>query len=293
MESYLNVDNMRIEIAVLQEEVNAYTPSKGKFRIPALMTEDVVANIKTSNSNIINRRNGNIGSSGVNINNYIELQIPFEYSFSYGASNRKIPKGTKFLVAFIGANVNDAKIIGRYNDPMPELIETLSKWIIEIIELDKREKTIVDHSDNEDAKIRSELDLNVGNINRSLSEKYDDSLNRVNDLNNRTTESINSLRASLEEKITTAESRFNVAIANLEESQNRRITALDESLSQKITNTNAELNNFKDRHNSDMSELRTSFEQSQSDQNNTINKKIDDSVNDLTDRIDSIDVGLR
>ena len=293
MNSYLNVDNMRIEIAILQEEIDAFSPSTiGKFKIPTIMTEDTVATIRTSNNNIRNRRNGNIGSSGVNIDNSIDIYVPFEYTFAYGSTDRKIPKGTKFVVAFIGANVNDIRIIGRYDQSVETMVETLSKWIIEIIELDKREKEIVDHSDEEDAKIRSELDLSIGNINTSLSEKYQDSIDKINALDDKTTNNIQTLKTSLETKIDQAISDFESGLSSLEERQNQKITALDESLSQKITQTNTRLDNLKSSHDEDISRLRSEFDQSQATQTEELTQLIQDTSDNLNGRIDETNSNL-
>lgn len=110
----LNIDGLRIEIAVLQEDIPANNPGTAKFKIPVLMTEDTVSHITASGSkNIINRRNGNISGFTVNIENTISLRIPLEYTYFYG--KEIVPAGTKFLVVFVGANVNDIRIIGRYD----------------------------------------------------------------------------------------------------------------------------------------------------------------------------------
>ena len=39
--------------------------------------------------------------------------MPKEYTVYYG--RRIIPKGTRFIVAFIGGNLNDIKIVARYD----------------------------------------------------------------------------------------------------------------------------------------------------------------------------------
>ena len=126
--SFLNVDNMRIEIAVLQEDIPAFEPTDAAFRVPALMTENTVAYMSTSNTNIINRSNGNIGSSTINIDNTLSFFVPFEYTFSYGAST--VPKGTRFLLAFVGANVNDARIIGRYDQSSSNIAQAIATWMM-------------------------------------------------------------------------------------------------------------------------------------------------------------------
>lgn len=114
----LDVNNLRIEIAVLQEEVNAFKPGRAKFKIPVLMTENTVASINTPNSNILNRRNGNIQGAPMNLTNVIELDIPLEYTIFYGST--VIPKNTRFMVSFVSGNINNMKIVGMYDKFVPE-----------------------------------------------------------------------------------------------------------------------------------------------------------------------------
>lgn len=111
--NYLDTDRMRIEIAVLQEDLDAKKAGWAKFVIPVIMTQDTVLRYTVSNTNILNKRNTTLSSSSVNIENMIDLYVPQEYTYFSGVDI--IPAGTKFLVCFVGANVNDAKIIGRYD----------------------------------------------------------------------------------------------------------------------------------------------------------------------------------
>ena len=94
-----NKDNLRLEIAVLQEDIDPKNPGTARFKIPTLLTEDTVASIQTANTNIRE--------------NTIDIKVPLEYTYFY--DGYIIPKGTRFIVAYIGANVNDIKIIGRYD----------------------------------------------------------------------------------------------------------------------------------------------------------------------------------
>ena len=119
----LNIDHLRIEIAYLQEEIlSSDPPKRAKVKIPVIMTEDRVTSLKTSNKNILNRSNGNISGSPINLDNTIELEVPLEYTFFYGAE--KIPKETRFLVTFVGGNVNDIKIIGRYDSAVSNELQS-------------------------------------------------------------------------------------------------------------------------------------------------------------------------
>ena len=90
--SAMQLDNLRIEIAVLQETVSAFSQRMAKFRIPVIMNSDTVISVSSMNTNIINKRNGNIGPTQISIDNTIELLLPFEHTFSYGEDT--IPKGT-------------------------------------------------------------------------------------------------------------------------------------------------------------------------------------------------------
>ena len=119
----LNIDHLRIEIAYLQEEIESSNPPRtAKFKIPVIMTENRVTSLKTSNKNILDRSNGNISGAPINLDNTIELEVPLEYTFFYGAE--KIPKDTRFLVTFVGGNVNDIKIIGRYDSAVSNELQS-------------------------------------------------------------------------------------------------------------------------------------------------------------------------
>jgi hypothetical protein len=116
--NFFDINRMRIEIAVLQEDISRENPGTAKFKIPVIMTEDTVAHITTNNSNILNRTNGNLANAYVNIENTIDLYVPQEYTQYYDVDT--IPAGTRFLVAFVGGNVNDIRIIGRYDYTIEE-----------------------------------------------------------------------------------------------------------------------------------------------------------------------------
>lgn len=108
----LNIDNLRLEIAILLEDISK-KETYARFKIPVIMTEDNVSHVSSFGSkNVINKRNANISGYSVNIENDIKLKVPLEYIYFYDGDI--IPAGTKFIVAFIGGNVNDIKIIGRY-----------------------------------------------------------------------------------------------------------------------------------------------------------------------------------
>lgn len=112
--NHVATSNLRLEIAVAQENINAYTPGMVKFKIPALMSDATSETFLNKKNNIVNK-NSNFTS---NINttetdNTISLRVPKEYTRWYG--KEIIPKGTRFIIAYIAGNINDIKIIGRYD----------------------------------------------------------------------------------------------------------------------------------------------------------------------------------
>lgn len=111
-------DNLRIEIAYLQEDIPSFIACKAKFKIPVIMTEGTVASLTTSNKNILNRRNGNLKGAPINLDDTIKLDVPLEYIYFYGAPI--VPKNTRFMVAFVGGNINDIKIVGRYDSALSQ-----------------------------------------------------------------------------------------------------------------------------------------------------------------------------
>lgn len=106
----LDKERLRIEIAVLQENVPANNPGTAKFKIPVLITENIVGHINLFN-NTINKKTGK--GTPVHAEDTVKLRIPLEYTYFYG--EKVVPAGTKFIIAFVGANTNDIKIIGRYD----------------------------------------------------------------------------------------------------------------------------------------------------------------------------------
>lgn len=107
-----SMDNLRTEIAILQEPVSAKNPGSAKFKIPILINESADAHIETGNRNIINAKRGTLHSSGIYSESTITLKIPTECTYFF--EEDEVPIGTKFIIVFIGGNVNDIQIIGRY-----------------------------------------------------------------------------------------------------------------------------------------------------------------------------------
>lgn len=109
-----NIDQLRTELAVLQEDITdtSNPPTRAKFKIPVLITDNTTGTMYTSNSNITNRSNNRVSS--VTLDDTIELPLPKEHVVYYG--KKKMPAGTRFIITFVSANINDIRIIGRYDN---------------------------------------------------------------------------------------------------------------------------------------------------------------------------------
>lgn len=120
--AYSKDETLRVEVAILQEDISATNPKTASFTIPALMTEEYKGRKYVNNYNIINKnKTGTPSVSTITIGNTVELYVPKEYTKWYGSII--IPKGTKFIVAFVGGDINSMRIIGRYDKPVSENLE--------------------------------------------------------------------------------------------------------------------------------------------------------------------------
>ncbi len=286
--SFLNVDNMRIEIAILQENIKAFSPTMAKFRIPAIMTDNTIAYVSTSSANIQNKRNGNLGASAISIDNGLSFYVPFEYTFAYGSDI--VPSGTKFIVAFVGANINDAKIIGRYDQSDSRIAESIAKWIIQIINLESREQNIINYYDNNNASFVSNYNTEIANIKSTISQNNTNLLNKISQLDSKHTQDIQQLtdtlsalvattKEALEEQIssdkTDLEDKINAAKSELSD----QIDTLRQSIEKDIDDTKSELN-------SNISQLREEYlDELRKSENNILG--ITDHLSELITNIES------
>ena len=99
------------EIAILMEDTNS---DIGKFFIPILtpiLKKDNIYDKKEVNQNytknIINDTN-NLYIEDCIISNYVEINIPSSID------KNDLKKGNKFVIIFIGGDINKPYIIGRY-----------------------------------------------------------------------------------------------------------------------------------------------------------------------------------
>lgn len=110
----VNLNNLRIEIATLIEAVPLVNPVQGKFQISVIMTQNSTAITTASTRNIQNKSAGAQKTATVQNTNYMLINIPMCFRVFFNNLSA-IPVGTRFLVSFVGANVNDARIIGLYD----------------------------------------------------------------------------------------------------------------------------------------------------------------------------------
>ena len=101
--------------AILYETVNKYEKQglKHPFYIKALvpLESEIGRTIDIQRNNIMNKDltglSTNVMTSEITLDLYIPKNIIMDYPDKY------IPKGTKFLVCFIGGNINNCQLIGR------------------------------------------------------------------------------------------------------------------------------------------------------------------------------------
>ena len=107
-QTYLDQDNLRLEIAILQEDVKSQDPGEANFKIPAIMTGEYTPTKNSANKKIYKGT-----TTKTTFDDEITLKVPLEYTAFFG--KRIVPKGTKFIVAFIGGDINNIRIVGRYD----------------------------------------------------------------------------------------------------------------------------------------------------------------------------------
>lgn len=114
---YQEQDFKFVEIATVLERF--YYSSKGKFFIntitPLLSSGSALDDTKSksSTSNILNYEE-KLNINSYTLSNYVSLNVPRYMSNDLTDMNGYISKGTKFLVSFIGGDVNNPRIVGVY-----------------------------------------------------------------------------------------------------------------------------------------------------------------------------------
>ncbi len=98
----------KIEEAVLMEDINKYYPGKAAFRLTSIvpLAENISAPVTRSNSA---NKNTTFTTNSISTEQNIVLEIPKCLTIDY--KTKIIPKGTKFLVGFIGYDNTSPVII--------------------------------------------------------------------------------------------------------------------------------------------------------------------------------------
>ena len=125
--------DIKIEVAILLEDISSKNNDVAKFRIPTIMNNDDITTVNTSSKNIKNRKT-NKGSK-VDITNAIELPIPYHLKLFYG--KKKIPKGTEFLVELSNDNIDNSRIIGLYDS------EVVEKYQWNYLQLERKVEALI------------------------------------------------------------------------------------------------------------------------------------------------------
>ena len=104
-----------IHEALLYETIDKYeNPDiKHPFYIKALvpLESEVGRTISIQRNNIMNKDLTGLSTNMITSEITLDLYIPKNIIMDY--PNKYIPKGTKFLVCFIGGNINNCQLIGR------------------------------------------------------------------------------------------------------------------------------------------------------------------------------------
>ena len=137
----LREDNLRLEIGTLVEDISDYelrNGTVGKFKITAIMPNATDDTIDIGSGNMGLKINP-FAPTKIQSSEYIELPIPASLRMYYTALEAKIPAGTRFIVCFTGANLNDSRIIGLYDkEPDNKFIYTYYEMHLKIAQLVER-----------------------------------------------------------------------------------------------------------------------------------------------------------
>jgi hypothetical protein len=100
---------MRIEKAILQQDINKYYPGTATFTLPSLAPSAVDYTESTQRLKSANK-NSTFTTSSYSLSATISLPIPKSILHDY--KTKIVPAGTVFLVAFVGGNMTVPTIIG-------------------------------------------------------------------------------------------------------------------------------------------------------------------------------------
>lgn len=125
---YSDADLKYVEVAICLEDFYKYRPGFLRFAIPTMepymsksVIEDNVHNINMTN--VLNKYTDELNIKPVTDTNVFTIELPADVV--YHADNDKdgiVPAGEKFLIEFVGGDINNARFLERY-DTTPNVID--------------------------------------------------------------------------------------------------------------------------------------------------------------------------
>ena len=126
---YENLDLKYPEIAIAMEEIDRLSPGLISFVIPILTptmdnTKLVTKTIYQNRSSLRNSKYSAYEIGNVELSNSVYIKIPIEITGGLSLLNmndipdsiRYIPKGSKWIVVFVGGDITKPRIIAPYPD---------------------------------------------------------------------------------------------------------------------------------------------------------------------------------
>ena len=118
---YDRMDMKYTEIGIAMQDIDRKNPGPVKFIIP-ILTPNMSTNklfSKTIYQNRINLKNKSsaFDIQNITMSNYISIPIPKELCMCYDIdSDPIIPKGSKWIISFVGGDITKPRPIARYLD---------------------------------------------------------------------------------------------------------------------------------------------------------------------------------
>ena len=104
------------EVGILTSPCNKYKPGYQTFYIQALNPMNLKSNTKQTvsvkNNNIINKKG--ITSGKIEVGSNILIEMPKEVARNF--PTKFIPPGTRFIIFFLGGDINKPVVVGRDYD---------------------------------------------------------------------------------------------------------------------------------------------------------------------------------
>lgn len=123
---YDKLDLRYPEIAIAIEDIYRPSPGRIKFIIPILTpimdNSKIIEKTAYQTKYNLRNENKNLEVNDIRITNYIEIPVPAEICQTYNniiepdICELIIPKGSKWIVVFIGGDITKPRVISRYLD---------------------------------------------------------------------------------------------------------------------------------------------------------------------------------